>query len=258
MKRLALTLLFCTLTAPAYAGLFGESEEQKLLALLQQQQLELQNRLNASEASDKQLQERLAQLESRLKNQRLLDLVIQLDAAHAEIAKLRGQLEVLNFNLESAQKRQRDLYVDLDNRLRPLEQNNSKPEAKAQDNSAEAQAFDAAYGLYRVGNYKNAVTAFESFGKQYPDSNRKAESLFWVGQAHTQLRDFKAASASLQQLLDGFPDHPRAAEALRGIANLQLEQGDKKAARKTLRQVLDLYPNSEAASKASQQLSTLK
>ena len=38
-----------------------------------------------------------------------------------DIAKLRGQIEVLTYELEQSQKRQRDLYVDLDTRLRKIE-----------------------------------------------------------------------------------------------------------------------------------------
>ena len=43
-------------------------------------------------------------------------------ARKAQTVKLRGQLEVLNNGLENAQKRQRDMYLDLDTRLRRIEQ----------------------------------------------------------------------------------------------------------------------------------------
>ena len=44
-------------------------------------------------------------------------MVSQLEAMKAEVAKLRGDVEVLNYNLQTTQKRQNDLYNDLDGRL---------------------------------------------------------------------------------------------------------------------------------------------
>jgi tol-pal system protein YbgF len=40
---------------------------------------------------------------------------------NAELNKLRGDLEVLNNSLENAQRRQRDMYLDLDTRVRRME-----------------------------------------------------------------------------------------------------------------------------------------
>lgn len=68
-------------------------------------------------------QERFTTLESRLSNERLLELVNQVDRMSQDIAKLRGDMEVLNYTLQTTQKRQNDLYNDLDLRLAPLEGN---------------------------------------------------------------------------------------------------------------------------------------
>jgi tol-pal system protein YbgF len=45
----------------------------------------------------------------------------QIETLNAELNKLRGDLEVLNNSLENAQRRQRDMYLDLDTRLRRFE-----------------------------------------------------------------------------------------------------------------------------------------
>ena len=62
---------------------------------------------------------RVNALESR--SQGLVDLFNSVEQIKADIARLRGQVEVLTYELEQAQKRQRDLYVDLDSRMRKLE-----------------------------------------------------------------------------------------------------------------------------------------
>jgi tol-pal system protein YbgF len=55
------------------------------------------------------------------RNPGIIQLMNQVESQQAEISKLRGQLEVLSNGLENAQKRQRDMYLDLDTRLRRIE-----------------------------------------------------------------------------------------------------------------------------------------
>ena len=69
----------------------------------------------------KQLEDRIAALELQLKSQGLVELFSQVEQLKSDVARLRGQIEVLNHEQEQPQKRQRDLYIDLDSRLRRLE-----------------------------------------------------------------------------------------------------------------------------------------
>lgn len=55
-------------------------------------------------------------------NRGVVQLLNQVEALNGEMSRLRGQLEVLNNEITNAQKRQRDMYVDLDTRLRRIEQ----------------------------------------------------------------------------------------------------------------------------------------
>ena len=56
------------------------------------------------------------------KSRSVVELMNQIETLNADINRLRGQLEVLNNSLENAQKRQRDMYLDLDSRMRRIEQ----------------------------------------------------------------------------------------------------------------------------------------
>jgi tol-pal system protein YbgF len=62
-----------------------------------------------------------AQTPSEARNPGIIQLMTQVETLQSEISKLRGQLEVLSNGLENAQKRQRDMYLDLDTRLRRIE-----------------------------------------------------------------------------------------------------------------------------------------
>jgi tol-pal system protein YbgF len=66
--------------------------------------------------------EKLAQAEPAAPNRGVVQLLNQVEALNGELSRLRGQMEVLSNDVTNAQKRQRDMYVDLDTRLRRIEQ----------------------------------------------------------------------------------------------------------------------------------------
>lgn len=66
--------------------------------------------------------QKLAQAEPSPSNRGVVQLLNQVEALNGELNRLRGQMEVLSNDVSNAQKRQRDMYVDLDTRLRRIEQ----------------------------------------------------------------------------------------------------------------------------------------
>ncbi|HVY06113.1 MAG TPA: tol-pal system protein YbgF [Burkholderiales bacterium] len=65
-------------------------------------------------------------------NRGVVQLLNQVEALNGELNRLRGQMEVLSNDIANAQKRQRDMYVDLDTRLRRMEQGGAgKKDAEA-------------------------------------------------------------------------------------------------------------------------------
>lgn len=255
MSKLHLFLLgaLCLTTAPASAGLFNDNEARKQI-----QQLE--ERLSSAESA-------LAKLDTAAKQQTtaMLDLQTQLEAQNAELRKLRGENEELVHNLQDAEKRQKDFYVDLDGRLRRFEAVDAVSTDKAgggknrnDDPVTENRALEAAYGFYKAERYQNAVNAFQEFLSNYPQSSHTANIRYWMGNAYFVLKDYKGSLENYQILVSKFETHPKVAEALLNIADCQELLNDKDAARLTLKQVTSKYPNSEASNKAKKHLSTLK
>jgi tol-pal system protein YbgF len=78
--------------------------------------------------------QKLAQAEPSPPNRGVVQLLNQVEALNGELNRLRGQMEVLSNDVTNAQKRQRDMYVDLDTRLRRIEQCGAGK--KDQENSA--------------------------------------------------------------------------------------------------------------------------
>jgi TolA-binding protein len=122
------------------------------------------------EATSKLFEERLSKLEDR---RALVDLASQIEALKSEIARMRGQLEVLQNQIETADKRGKDLYVDIDTRLRKLEQVKEAAAANPADAApqpAESKAYEAALNQFKLGNYPIAVSAFQGLPVTYPSS----------------------------------------------------------------------------------------
>lgn len=201
-----------------------------------------------------------------------IELVNQIQSLREENARLRGQLETLQYELESAKKRQQDFYVDLDGRLRKLETaaaataeapkpaEGETPPADAAstkpaaDPAAEARDYEAALNLFKANKLKDSANAFEAFAKAYPDSTLTPNAYYWQGNALTAQRDCKRAIDVYRVVVNKWPQNPRAPDSLIGVASCQQELGDAKSAKTTLEAVIIKYPDSAAAGTAKQRL----
>src|SRR5580658_3878022 len=98
-----LTLLAVLGTVPARAGLFDDEQARKQVADL----------TNQVRAQHEEMSARIAKLEAdnEQRGRAVIDLSNQIEALRTDIAKLRGQLEVLLNDADTAQKRQKDFYV---------------------------------------------------------------------------------------------------------------------------------------------------
>jgi tol-pal system protein YbgF len=206
------------------------------------------------EATSKLFEERLAKVEDR---RALIDLASQIEALRSEIARMRGQLEVVQNQIETADKRGKDLYVDIDTRLRNLEQVKeaaAAPPAEAGPPAAETRAYEAALNQFKLGNYPLAISAFQGFLVTYPSSKLAPSAQYWIGNAYFAQRDYKQAIGAQQKVLSAWPEDAKASDAMLNIASAQDAMGDRRGAQKTLEGLLVKYPQSPAAASAKQRL----
>lgn len=294
---LLLLLLSCNVS---YAALFGDDEAREQIAALRKQVSEMEARI--------------AKMEQALNSQALLELYAQVETLGLELGKLNGQIEMLSNDNALLQKRQRDFYIDLDNRLRQIEQpgkqsssvpaepasfsdsatamhsakeqtaappvGGAMPETSSSDGTvssgapnsggtvsaneltpagpAENSAYKEAYDLFKSGEFANAITQFESFLGNYPQSNLAPGAAYWIGNARYALRDYQLAIDAQRRLISKYPDSSKVPDAFLNIASSQQEMGDSKASKQTLENLLAKYPNSEAAKKAKQRLANIK
>ncbi|MDE2309805.1 MAG: tol-pal system protein YbgF, partial [Betaproteobacteria bacterium] len=161
MKLRALLLAgLCVAGGQARAGLFSDDEAREQIR-------QVESRVSKLEEADKQLEDANKQQSEANKQQTrsMLDLQTQIEAQNAELRSLRGQNEELLHNLQDAEKRQKDFYIDLDTRLRHFESAEAAtlaaPPALSPDKAADAaeadnpavenRTYEAAYKLFKAG-----------------------------------------------------------------------------------------------------------
>ena len=277
--RAALWTAALAAVLPARAGLFDDDEARRRIEALRQEL--------SQQGKDNEV--RIQRLEESIRNIGVIELVRQIDALNAEIARLRGQLEVVSNENAQVQKRQRDFYLDLDSRMKRLEGSGAaavapgaeaatppaatpgfSPSAGApvpatpartptrEEQAREVKAYDAASNLFRRNDFAAAVDAFRAFVKEYPGSPLAANAGYWIGISYANMRDYRSAMAAQQDVLARYPQSPKAPDAMLAIAAIQAEQGDSGSARNTLEDIIAKYPASEAAGKARTRLATLR
>lgn len=211
---------------------------------------------------NQQASARLQQIEAKLSNERLLEMVSKVDALSAEVAKLRGDNEVLAYQLGELSKRQNDLYGDLDGRLARLEGGGqpapaASPAGQAQAADPVQQAYEQALAPLRARDFNKALTGLQGFIDANPGTEQAVEASYWLGVTHTALRHWDTAIDIHRRFVEQYPKHARAPDAMRNIANCQRELDQVDLARATLKKLIKTYPNSPAAAKAKEQLSRM-
>ncbi len=238
-----LLLALCLMAGAARAGMFDDEEARRDIAVLRAQ----------VGTNQKAVEDRLTRIETLLQD-RSIELAKLIDELKQELARLRGQMEVQANQIDTLDRRQKDLYVDLDTRLRKLEMAAQTQEKQAAEPVAEAKAYEAALNQFKLGNYQSSIAAFQNFLVSYPNSQQVSSAQYWIGNAYYALRDFKTAIAAQQKVLASWPDSGKAPDAMLNIASCQAELGETKVARETLQALLKKYPGTPAAEQAKQRL----
>jgi len=294
---LAASLCLLGLLAPsAQAALFEDEEARRaILDLRQRLENQRQTQLQSSEQtlqksldqSQKQFEVLRKQVEidinqSKQDNrQAVLQLQAQIEVLKQDIASLRGEREQLLREIALLQRAQKDTNVEIEERFQKINSLLAKQEAapppsvkeEAPKSSKvnvqvdgfeflaepeEKRDFEAAFVLFRKGDFSAAAKEFAQFVKVYSASGYKPSALYWLGSARFARRDFNEAIAQLKGLANDFPNHARTPEAMLTVGNAQLEIKQPKEARKTFNELLKLYPTTEAAAAAKDRLAQIK
>ena len=265
-----------------------QATEQALQKSLDQSQKQFEALRKQFEALRKQFEAVSKQVEADINQskqenrQALLLLQAQIESLKQDTANFQGEREQLLREISLLQRAQKNINAEIEGRFQKIQAQLAKQDAPPPSPPVNEEApksikvnvqvdgfeflaepeekrdFEAAFVLFRKGDFAAAAKEFAQFVRVYSNSGYKPSALYWLGSAKFARRDFNDAITQLKGLVNDFPTHTRAAEALLTVGNAQLEIKQPKEARKTFNDLIKIYPTSEAAAAAKDRLTQIK
>lgn len=234
----------------SYAGLFGDDKAREQVTVLRNQVEEMEARI--------------AKMEEALKSQALLKLYTQVETLGLELGRLNGQVEMLSNDNSLLQKRQRDFYIDLDNRLRQIEQPDTSTPAPSQTRPANPSSSLTAplsepldTPPVSVATAKPALISESSTPDNSIEESMSSKELIPAGPAenstyeaaYNSFKDGNYAESITQfeRFLENYPQSSLAPGAAYWIGNARYALRDFHQAIDAQRRLLSTYPDSPKA-----------
>jgi len=221
------------------------------------------------------VEQRLEQIERMLqaRSDAQLKILNQLGSLQQDVAELRGITEEHEYRLEQLLERQRELYQEIDRRFSNLKQNNSQSNemtgnyndleqvptqtdgSSYSPNLSENDAYDKAIALVLEDKrYDDAIPAFQSFLKNFPNSTYAANAHYWLGQLFFAKREYNEAKQQFETVVNDYPDSNKRGDCLLKLGVIASEQNKSADAKAYYEQVVKEYPDSTEANLAKQRL----
>jgi len=235
------------------------------------------------------VEQRLVKLENLLSSQVLMEQMQQMEQIRQELSELRELVENQENQFSMIKQRQRNLYQDMDRRLRDLEvgagsksassyaptvssstasniappgsstkTSQSSTAVAVSDDKNGKQAYTRIYRTLKEGNYQQAIIDFNQFIKDHPDSTYTDNAYFWLGQAYYLSRNNKKALAAFQKIVADFPDGNKVKDAKLKIGYTYFAMKDWASAKISLEKVIADYPDDKVAKNAKQRLQRMQ
>ena len=219
---LAGIILVGFITVPAFAQSTLTPEQLTLrVERLTELSKRSEDKLAAAQAQLKTLSDEMSRMGRLIDNRAMLDMIQQVDEISEEIGLLRGEIEVQGNDINDIKKRQRELYLDIDRRLRDIESGAtaSTGQMSVPQVSGAASAGTTTSGAQQtpsVGTSSQAATTTsQTTTPPATPSVTQSEEKAAYQAAFDTLKEgrYKKAKAELKSFLDKFPNSSYAGNA---------------------------------------------
>ena len=230
-RAAALALVMSAIAAPAALAQSALTPEQLTLRVERLTEISQRSEEKLSNVQSQlvKLSEDMSRLGRLIDNRAMLDMIQLVDQLSDEISQLNGAIEQQGYDLENIKKRQRELYLDIDRRLRDIE------------SGAAAQAAAGSMTLPQVET-PTAPTPEQPTPEQ-PALSESAPELAGEPASETT----PSMTASITQTPSVTQSEEKAAYQ---AAFDTLKEGRYKKAKTELKTFLDRFPNSSYAGNA--------
>jgi tol-pal system protein YbgF len=255
-------------------------------------------KLSAAQEQLKALTDDMNRMGRLVDNRAMLEMIQQVDQISEDLNLLRGEIEVQGNDVVDIKKRQRELYQDIDRRLRDLESRTvgqapatqatvplaSKP-APAVDpagsdvqvpllapasaaaaaakpvtapQAGEKEAYQAAFDTLKEGRYKEAKVEFQAFLDKYPNGSFSGNAQYWLGEAHYVTRNFDQGIVEFEKVLNSFPGSNKVPDAMLKLGYTYYELKLFPQSKTVLQELRTNFPDETASRLATKRLDRIR
>jgi len=251
-------------------------------------------KLSAAQSQLKAVAEQMDRMGRMVDNPAVLDMIQQVDNISEDINLLRGEIEIQGHELGEIKKRQRELYQDIDRRLRDLENRPmsqapaaqiSVPQVAAPAQAAvgsteapslapapapapasapspteeeERVAYQTAFDTLKEGRYKEAKVELRAFLDKYPNSSYAGNAQYWLGEAHYVTRNFEQGIVEFETVLNTYPGSNKVPDAMLKLGYTFYELKQYPQAKAILQDLRERFPDETAARLAVKRLDRIR
>jgi tol-pal system protein YbgF len=210
-------------------------------------------------------------------NGAFLEVQRQLESAQADQRALKGQVEELQHALATGERRERDLYRDLSDRITALDAKARElqsalsaqqaapaaaaaapvvpaPVAPPVPQITDKDVYQSALEHLKAKEYGVAEKAFQDFLLAYPQSTLADNAQYWLGESYYVEHRFQDALGAFQKLLKEHPDSRKVPDALLKVGYSYQELKRFREAREALARLIKSYPDAPATADAREGL----
>ena len=226
---------------------------------------------NAADLRMNDMDNRLRRVERLIDNEGLMSLLVKLDSLQKDVRELRNDVDTLKYEVGQTGGRQRDLYLDLDQRLQNLEQGAARltdpgvaagqgagTSALPVPGGTDQENYQAAFEMLKAGQYEQASKALAQFMVAFPTSGLSDNAQYWLAETHYVAQQYPEALAEFQTVIDRYPDSRKIPDAWLKIGYCQYELENWGASKSALARVANEYPETTPARLANQRLERMK
>ena len=253
-------------------------------------------KLSAAQGQLKTLSEQMNRMGRQAENPAMMEMIQQVDQISEDINLLRGEIEVQGNDIAEIKKRQRELYQDIDRRLRDIESRavsqapatqmttpqvaappqptvessgtaaetpslaagSAAAAASAPPQAGEKEAYQAAFDTLKEGRYKEAKVEFAAFLAKYPNSGFAGNAQYWLGEAHYVTRNFEQGIVEFEKVLNRFPSSNKVPDAMLKLGYTYYELKQYPQAKTVLQELRTRFPDETAARLATKRLDRIR
>lgn len=205
-----------------------------------------------------QIQQNVGVLDNKVSNQKMLDLLNQVNDLQSQINQLNGRVTNLEQGQGNAQGDAGQQLQSLDLRVQALESaiGGGSPAvvrgAKAPQSTMNPQLQDAIKKI-QANNIAPAITELQAIIAS-GDKNSAASARYFLSVAYVANSQYKEAISEANKFIATNSNNKYVPDAMRVVYISQTQLGNTTAANATAKKLIKSFPNSEAAKKVAKQL----